>query len=125
MGGTTRVAIRSSSSSQPVCQGWVNEKSGAGSVILAVAPPLSYSVDEGGAVAYRNTPRMADRHPGAKAQPSEIIEVGERRISIGDGAADGEWVQNKANQLWLPVRFLVPQGAAPAGATTPRASTPA
>lgn len=123
--GITRVALGSASSSQPVCQGWVNEKSGAGSVILAVAPPLSYSVDEGGAVAYRNTPRMADRHPGAKAQPSEIIQVGERRISIGDGAADGEWVQNKANKLWLPVRFLVPQGTAPAGATTPRASTPA
>eukprot|EP01043_Picozoa_sp_COSAG02_P015315 COSAG02_NODE_650_length_18912_cov_23.728698_10_plen_1024_part_00 len=123
--GITRVAIGSASSSQPVCKGWVNEKSGAGSVILAVAPPLSYSVDEGGAVAYRNTPRMADRHQGAKAQPSEIIQVGERRISIGDGAADGEWVQNKANKLWLPVRFLVPQGAAPTGATTPRASTPA
>eukprot|EP01043_Picozoa_sp_COSAG02_P034093 COSAG02_NODE_2365_length_9052_cov_11.510779_3_plen_1026_part_00 len=116
--GITRVALGSAGSSQPVCQGWVSEKSGAGSVILAVAPPLSYSVDEGGAVAYRNTPRMADRHQGAKAQPSEIIQVGERRISIGDNAADGEWVQNKANKLWLPVRFLVPQGTAPSSAAS-------
>lgn len=126
--GMTRVALRAAAngSATPVCQGWVNEKSAAGSVILATAPPLAYTVDEGGAVAYRKTPRMADRLP-EKAQPNEAIDVGARRLSIGDGAADGEWVQNKANQLWLPVRFLVPQGAAPAAAraTTPRVTTPA
>jgi hypothetical protein len=91
--------------------GWVSEQSGAGSAILQVAPPLAYSVDQGGAVAYRKTPKMADRMPD-KAQPGDLIEVADR--VLGDGS-EGEWVQNKGNQLWLPVRFLVEGGGGGGG----------
>jgi hypothetical protein len=114
--------------------GWVSEQSGAGTKILTIAPPLSYLVDDGGAVAYRKTAQMADRHPD-KAQPGDIITVADRCLPGPTGGsnsdAEGEWVQNQSNQLWLPVRFLVPAAGGGSNATTtaaamtPRATTPA
>lgn len=58
-----------------------------------------YRVDDGGAVAFRNTPAMNDRSD-VRAKPGDSI-VAEAR----HGEGKDEWVRH-TNGLWLPVQFL-------------------
>lgn len=66
----------------------------------------TYRVAIGSTVAYRRSPKMADR-ASTKAEPGAWIEVSGRALT-----KEGEFVQDGCNDLWLPVRFLIP---APAG----------
>lgn len=62
-----------------------------------------FRVDEGGAVAFRNTPSLTDRSE-VNAKPGDLIEA----VDVREGLEDpGEWVQHRANKLWLPVRAHV------------------
>ena len=59
-----------------------------------------FRVDEGGAVAFRNTPSLTDRSE-VNAQPGDLIEA----VDVREGLEDpGDWVQHRENKLWLPVR---------------------
>lgn len=63
-----------------------------------------FRVDEGGAVAFRNTPSLTDRSD-LNAQAGDLIEA----VNVREGLDDpGDWVQHRGNKLWLPVRFLLP-----------------
>ncbi len=63
-----------------------------------------FRVDDGGAVAFRNTPSLTDRSD-FNAQPGDLIEA----VDVREGLDDpGDWVQHRENKLWLPVRFLLP-----------------
>ena len=68
----------------------------------AEAHAHEYRVDPAGAVAFRNSPQMADRS-------SQVAQAG-ARIEVGGRTQTGEgwWVQEKSTQLWLPVQFLLP-----------------
>eukprot|EP01052_Picozoa_sp_SAG31_P006369 SAG31_NODE_292_length_18283_cov_10.859859_12_plen_1118_part_00 len=59
-----------------------------------------FKVDPDGAVAYRNSPNMADRHRSHMAKPGEVV-VG----VVSDH--DCDWVQVEKNKLWLPRQFLI------------------
>jgi hypothetical protein len=72
---------------------------GAGSGVLGW-----FRVDEGGAVAFRNTPALSDRS-AFSAQAGDLIQA----VDVREGLEDpGDWVQHSENKLWLPVRFLLP-----------------
>ena len=67
-----------------------------------------YRVDDGGAVAFRKTPTMADRSD-VHAKPGDVIVVEDRHCNSGsgeNGQQQEEWVRH-TNGLWLPVQFLV------------------
>ena len=70
-----------------------------------------YRVDEGGAVAFRRSAALSDRST-VSAQPGDLIQA----VEISPGLEDpGDWVRH-TNDLWLPVRFLVPVEDAGQGA---------
>ena len=63
-----------------------------------------YNVDNGGAVAFRNSPDMSDKSEQIAKAGSPIVCQGR------SGSGADEWVQH-TNGLWLPLRFLVPVAA--------------
>ena len=63
-----------------------------------------YTVDDGGAVAFRNSPDMSDKSEQIAKAGAPIV------CQARSGSGVDAWVQH-TNGLWLPLRFLVPVDA--------------